>query len=180
MKNTTKLILIGITDCLVALSGYALMWLAALAGKVGWVEEYLPLNHSEISQVPGSEIIQLPYPGITLAMSSMVIAVVTFFGLLAVSESSGRGWGLNKGSMRGAVAATILVVYLFVLSMNAFVPYQGAMSDMMSAMVTSFTTIVGIMIPFYFGASAYVQGRSMEIDKDKDTKNAETPKDQKG
>jgi len=64
--------------------------------------------------------------------------------------------------------------------MNAFVPYQGAMSDMMSAMVTSFTTIVGIMIPFYFGASAYVQGRSMEIDKDKDTKNAETPKDQKG
>lgn len=178
MKNTTKLILIGIIDGFIALIGYALMWLTALAGKIGWFEENLPINTSKISQIPGSEALQLPYPGITLAMSSMIIALVTFFGLLAVSESSGRGWGLNKGSMRGAVAATILVVYLNVLSMNAFAPYQAEMSDMMGTMVNSFTYIVGTMIPFYFGASAYVQGRSMEVDKD--MKSAETPKDQKG
>jgi len=178
MKNTTKLILIGIIDGFIALIGYALMWLSALAGKIGWVKENLTINSSGISQIPGSEAIELPYPGITLAMSSTIIALVTFFGLLAVSESSGRGWGLNKGSMRGAVAATILVVYLNVLSMNAFAPYQAAMSDMMKTMVDSFTTIVSIMIPFYFGASAYVQSRSIKVDKDKDANNAEAAKDQ--
>ena len=80
--------------------------------------------------------------------------------------------------MRGAIAATILVVYLFVLSMNAFVPYQKEMPPMMEMMMTSFTTIIGIMIPFYFGASAYVQSRSIKVDTDKDTNNAEATKDQ--
>jgi len=111
-------------------------------------------------------------------MGSMIIALVTFFGLLTVGESSGKGWGLNKGTMRGAIAATILVVYLFVLSMNAFVPYQKEMPPMMEMMMTSFTTIIGIMIPFYFGASAYVQSRSIKVDTDKDTNNAEATKDQ--
>ncbi len=159
MKNTTKLTLIGIIDSFIALSGYALMWLSKFAVDAGWIKG----------------LIKLPYPGITLCVSSMIIALVTFFGLLTVSESSGKGWGLNKGTMRGAIAATILVVYLFVLSMSAFVPYKEEMPPMMSTMMDSFTTIVSIMIPFYFGASAYVQGRSMELDKD--MKSAETPKD---
>jgi len=99
----------------------------------------------------------------------MIIALVTFFGLLAASESSGKGWGLNKGSMRGAIAATIVVVYLFVLSMNAFVPYNKNMPPMMTTMVTSFTTIIAIMIPFYFGASAYVQAQTKDVDTKKVT-----------
>jgi hypothetical protein len=68
-----------------------------------------------------------------------------------------------------------LVVYLYVLSMNAFVPYNGDMPEMMKTMVSSFTTIIGIMIPFYFGASAYVQGRAIDANKEKGTKDAETP-----
>ena len=178
MKNTTKLILIGIIDGFIALSGLALMWLAKLAGETGWLKGNLA-SYSNISLIAEPEkLYYLPYPGIILAMGSMIIALVTFFGLLAVGESSGKGWGLNKGTMRGAIAGSILVVYLFVLSMSAFVPYQEKMPDMMSMMMTSFTTIIGIMIPFYFGASAYVQGRSMKVDTDKDTNNAEAAKDQ--
>jgi hypothetical protein len=105
----------------------------------------------------------------------MILASVTFFGLLAASESSGRGWGLNKGGMRGAIAATILVVYFFVLSMSAFVPYQGDMSEMMKTMVGTFTTVLSIMIPFYFGASAYVQTHTKDVDTEKVPK---VPKDQ--
>ena len=175
MKNTTKLILIGIIDGFIALSGLALMWLAKLAGETGWLKGNLAsYSNTSLIAIP-KELYYLPYPGITLAMGSMIIALVTFFGLLTVGESSGKGWGLNKGTMRGAIAATILVVYLFVLSMSAFVPYKEEMPPMMSTMMDSFTTIVSIMIPFYFGASAYVQGRSMELDKD--MKSAETPKD---
>ena len=178
MKNTTKLILIGIIDGFIALSGLALMWLAKLAGETGWLKGNLAsYSNTSLIAIP-KELYYLPYPGITLAMGSMIIALVTFFGLLTVGESSGKGWGLNKGTMRGAIAATILVVYLFVLSMNAFVPYQKEMPPMMEMMMTSFTTIIGIMIPFYFGASAYVQSRSIKVDTDKDTNNAEATKDQ--
>lgn len=167
MKNTTKLILIAIIDCVIAVSGYTLMWLAKIAADVGWFEKNLPSPYSKITE--------LPYPGITLSICAMILALVTFFGLLAASESSGRGWGLNKGGMRGAIAATILVVYFFVLSMSAFVPYNADMPEMMKTMVGTFTTILAIMIPFYFGASAYVQTHTKDVDTDKVQK---VPKDQ--
>jgi hypothetical protein len=61
MKNTTKLILIGIIDCVIAVSGYTLMWLAKIAADVGWFKENLPSPYSTITA--------LPYPGITLAIS---------------------------------------------------------------------------------------------------------------
>jgi hypothetical protein len=162
MKNTTKLILIGIVDCFIAVIGFASMWLTKLATDINWFNKT-----SLMSTYSGTK--ELPYPGITLALSCMIIALVTFFGLLAASESSGKGWGLNKGSMRGAIAATIVVVYLFVLSMNAFVPYNKTMPPMMTTMVTSFTAIIAIMIPFYFGASAYVQAQTKDADTKKVT-----------
>jgi len=157
MKNTTTLIVIAIIDCVIAISGYSVFWIVENAVDFHLVET------------------KLQYPGVVLAATSMIVALTTFFGLLTASESSGRGWGLNKGGMRGAIAATMLVVYFFVLSMNAFQPFQWAMSEMMQTMMTSFTTIVGIMIPFYFGASAYVQTHTKAIDTVEDPK---VPKDQ--
>jgi hypothetical protein len=150
MKSTSKLILLAIIDCIIAISGFSLFWIATSADNFGWLEQ------------------ELPYPGLMLAIASMVLALVTFFGLLAASESSGKGWGYNKGSMRGAIAATILVVYFYVLSMNAFQPYRDKMPEMMETMVSSFTTILGIMIPFYFGASAYVQTHTTDADTKKE------------
>lgn len=93
MKNTTTLIMIAIIDCVIAVSGFSFFWIVETADDFHLVGT------------------QLPYPGLVLAAASMILALVTFFGLLAASESSGRGWGLNKGGMRGAIAATILVVY---------------------------------------------------------------------
>lgn len=159
MKNTTTLIRIAIIDCVIAVSGFSFFWIA---------------EHANDSRLDGTKL-PYPYPGLVLAATSMILALTTFFGLLAASESSGRGWGLNKGGMRGAIAATMLVVYFFVLSLNAFQPFQWNMSEMMQTMMTSFTTILGIMIPFYFGASAYVQTHTKAIDTAEDPK---VPKDQ--
>lgn len=157
MKNTTTLIMIAIIDCVIAVSGFSFFWIVESADDFHLVGT------------------KLQYPGLVLAATSMILALTTFFGLLAASESSGRGWGLNKGGMRGAIAATMLVVYFFVLSLNAFQPFQWEMSEMMQTMMTSFTTILGIMIPFYFGASAYVQTHTKAIDTVEDPK---VPKDQ--
>lgn len=157
MKNTTKLILIGITDCIIVASGCSLWWLTKSADNFLWVKE------------------KIPNEGTILSITTMVLSLVTFFGILTASESSGRGWGLNKGGMRGAIAATILVIYFFVLSINLFIPFRDEMPEMMETMVSSFTTILGIMIPFYFGASAYVQTHTKDTDTKKVT---EAQKDQ--
>jgi len=146
MKNTRQLILIGFLDCVIVAIGFSSMWVFISGSKLNWVGY------------------NLPNPGIFMALTSTVLALVTFFGLLAVSESSGRGWGSNKGSMRGTIAATVLVVYFFVFSQNAFQPFKSEMSEMMETMVTSFTAIIGIVIPFYFGASAYVQTHTKDGD----------------
>lgn len=157
MQNTTKLIRIGIMDCIIAVSGCSLWWFAKSADNFLWVNE------------------KIPNEGIILSITTVVLSLVTFFGLLAASETSGRGWGLNKGGMRGAIAATILVVYFFILSINLFIPFEDEMPEMMETMVSSFTTILGIMIPFYFGASAYVQTHTKDTDTEKVT---EAPKGQ--
>jgi hypothetical protein len=149
--------MIAIIDCVIAIGGFSFFWIVESAKDLHLV---------------GTE---LQYPGLVLVATSMILALTTFFGLLAASEASGRGWGLNKGGMRGAIAATMLVVYFFILSVNAFQPFQWKMSEMMQTMMTSFTTILGIMIPFYFGASAYVQTHTKAIDTVEDPK---VPKDQ--
>lgn len=146
MKGTAKLIMLGIADSIIAVSGFSLWWFGRSYN----------LNNT----------------GIILAMTAMLLAMVTFFGLMALSESLGRGWGLNKGGMRGAIASAVLVVYFFVLSMSMFQPYNAEMPEQMKSMLANFTTIIGIMIPFYFGASAYVQTHTKDNDKD------EAPKDQ--
>jgi hypothetical protein len=149
MKNTTKLILLGIIDSIIAVSGFSLWWLTASNDQLKWLE-----------------ITYVPNTGIILAITGMVLASVTFFGLLAASESFGRGWGLNKGGMRGAIAGTILIFYFFVLSMAMFQPYKAGMPEQMKSMLETFTAIIGIMIPFYFGSSAYVQVHTKDAGTD--------------
>jgi hypothetical protein len=114
MKNTTKLILIGITDCIIVASGCSLWWLTKSADNFLWVKE------------------KIPNEGTILSITTMVLSLVTFFGILTASESSGRGWGLNKGGMRGAIAATILVIYFFVLSINLFILNSGFFNNQAS------------------------------------------------
>jgi hypothetical protein len=154
MESTRKLILLGIIDCIIAAGGFFLWWFAASDYSLWFFD--LEKN--------------IPNTGIILAITAMVLASATFFGLLAVSESFGRGWGLNKGGMRGAIASAILILYFFVLSMSMFQPYKAGMPEQMKSMLDNFTTIIGIMIPFYFGASAYVQARTKDVDKEKDSK----------
>ena len=92
-----------------------------------------------------------------LVITPIVLAYITFFGFMSISQAIGGEWSLNRGGMRGAITTTIIVVYFFIISMAIFNTYQGEVPPYMQTITENFTTTMGIVIAFYFGASAYVQ-----------------------
>jgi hypothetical protein len=95
-----------------------------------------------------------------LAIISFLLALTTYFGFMAISQSLGKGLESNIGSMRTAIASGVLVLYFFILPVSIFLTFKNALSEFGQSMVNNFTTTIGIIIPFYFGASAYVQAHA--------------------
>lgn len=87
-------------------------------------------------------------------------AATCFFGLLNLAQTDQERWEFSEASMRSAIAGTIVVVYLVLVGIVAFfVVGPRELPGITQTMVTNFTTVVGIVIAFYFGASAYVQAQ---------------------
>jgi hypothetical protein len=109
----------------------------------------------------------------------LVVAVGTaatcFFGLLILTQTKDEEWVLTEETMRTAIAGTIVVVYLVLVGIVAFfVVGPTNLPGITQTMVTNFTTIVGIVIAFYFGASAYVQAQREKSDRSKANANEES------
>ncbi len=85
-------------------------------------------------------------------------AATSFFGLLILTQPAGERWQVTEETMRTAIAGTIVVVYLVVVGIVAFFIYgPQELPGITETMVTSFTTVAGIVVAFYFGSSAYLQ-----------------------
>jgi len=105
-----------------------------------------------------------------LAMIAILLAFTTYFGFLSISQSMGQGINSDTGTMRTAIASGILVPYFFIISTAIFINRSGIMSDFMQSMINNFTTTIGVIVPFYFGASAYVQSRKYNENMGSDQK----------
>ncbi|MDI3567231.1 hypothetical protein [Bradyrhizobium sp. Arg816] len=78
----------------------------------------------------------------------------TFFGCVYAREAS------TEAALRAAIAAGIVTQYLVLVGLVSF--FQGsdhAMAPITQTMLSNFTTVVGIVVAFYFGASAYLEAR---------------------
>ena len=95
------------------------------------------------------------YPIIFAAPATGVMA---FFGLLAILTET-KTETVSDATMRSAVAGALVIMYMVVVGFGVFTGENyGGMSPMAQSLMTSFTSIVGIAVAFYFGSSAYVQG----------------------
>jgi hypothetical protein len=91
------------------------------------------------------------------------VAMISFVGLMALTQGDGKRWELTEGAMRTAIAGTIVIVYLVLVGIVAFFKVgPKELPGISQTLVTNFTTIVGVVIAFYFGASAYVQARAKD------------------
>jgi hypothetical protein len=94
-------------------------------------------------------------------------AAITFSSLLMLCHSERPEAQLSEAAMRTAIAGTIVMVYLVLLSIATVDIVPGQHSPLSDTLITSFTSIVGVVIASYFGASAYVQTRSKVADGEK-------------
>ena len=95
-----------------------------------------------------------------LAFCVIAAALITFFWFLSRSKNDAASQ-LNDGVLRKAIAASIVVEYIVLVGTFAFWGDStvAQLPPMTALLVPSFTSIVGIVIAFYFGASAYVEAR---------------------
>ena len=120
--------------------------LFAASGIVAWYAIPAPADPAA-SPGPGG------YDGI-LALTFFAIATTTFFGLLNAGSSSDSSSELAGGSMRLAIAATIVLTYLFCIGTSVYLMPQGDVNPITREFIQSFSGIVGVTVAFYFGASA--------------------------
>jgi len=85
------------------------------------------------------------------------IGIITFFGFAWVTNETGGQYALHKEGMRLAIVASVIVVDLVLVTTAPFLQNQSDPGDIFASLVNQFNTIVGVVVAFYFGASAYVQ-----------------------
>ena len=103
-------------------------------------------------------------------------AATCFFGLLNLTQANQERWELSEASIRSAIAGTIVIVYLVVVGIVAFfVVGPTELPGITQTMVTNFTTVVGIVIAFYFGTSAYVQAQREKKESGRDKADESRP-----
>lgn len=97
------------------------------------------------------------YPPIFAIIS---IGILTFFALLnpathgdTETHSGGR---LRDCDMRVAIAASVTTMYLALVGFGVWVESAGNTDPIAGDLMTSFSAVVGTVIAFYFGATAYV------------------------
>jgi hypothetical protein len=111
---------------------------------------------------------------IVVAMTIFIISITTFFGVMRIGIPK-TSKTINVGSMRRGIAASIVVTYLFMLCILTFYKTPAEIGVISRTFIESFTSLVGITIAFYFGASA-----ATEIFGKKDSQEEESAPKQEG
>lgn len=93
-------------------------------------------------------------------------SIITFYGFVIVDLSSGQKDEISDRGMRLAITASVVATYLALVGSATFFGSQvGEMPQIASALLTNFTSIVGVIIAFYFGSSAYIEARTRGVSK---------------
>lgn len=100
-----------------------------------------------------------------LGITTFCIAVTTFFGVMALNNSTTKG-RLNKESLQTAIASTIVITYICILCFSVFLNTPSEMGALTQSFVTTLSNVVGVTIVFYFSASAFFRGASPFITSD--------------
>jgi hypothetical protein len=85
------------------------------------------------------------------------IGVVTFIGMLSTANYASKTLDYKGGEMRTALASSIVIMYLVLVSFFSF-STKDISSPMAASVLQHFTYVVEIVIVFYFGSKAVMEG----------------------
>ena len=100
------------------------------------------------------EIICTDYVGMTIAITMIIAGTATLFGTLAVPGGQNADGSFREQRIRLSITMSILVIYFIWWSFAL----QWSNPDLpLDPMFQTLTDLLKIIIPFYFGASAFAQ-----------------------
>lgn len=82
------------------------------------------------------------------------IGVITFFGILIISNYMSGTSPLNSGEVRKALTSSFVVTYFAFLPLVTYGSVNLPADEPVKTIVTNFTWIVGAIVIFYFGTRA--------------------------
>jgi hypothetical protein len=125
-------------------------------GAMSWVAVTMLANGASVVEM------QATHSDAPLGLAAGATAMFAFVGMLALAQRPGGGWRISEPIMRTAIATSLVAEYTALVSMTAFhVGNTSNLPPLTQSLISSFTTVVGIVIAFYFGASAFVEGRKL-------------------
>jgi hypothetical protein len=96
-----------------------------------------------------------------LIFSVIASSLITFFWFLRCGVQTNSGV-LSDYVMRTAITAAVIVSFLMIVGMGVFfVEEAGGMPPIAQTLLTSYTTVVGVVVAFYFGGSVYLEGKKV-------------------
>jgi hypothetical protein len=92
-----------------------------------------------------------------IGVTAFSIGVVTFFGVTALNRAAQEPQAIDDERLRTAVACSLVISYLYMVAFTTFVGNAPTIGPVTKEFIESFSSVIGITIAFYFGASAATQ-----------------------
>lgn len=122
------------------------------------------------------EFVLNEHPDAILTVTSFTVAMIAFFGFMRMSGSPDGESSLTMGAMRNAIAGSIVVTYLYVVSVFVYVGYIGDLPEIVRLLLDSLTAAVSVTIAFYLGSEAAIRifSREASAERESSAKNEST------
>lgn len=93
-----------------------------------------------------------------LAFCTAASGIITFFHFIAIPSGNTQESQNKDERLRAAIAGAVVVQYLVLVGLTAYFNNSTAkLPALTESMIGSFTAIVGVVVVFYFGSSAYIE-----------------------
>jgi hypothetical protein len=136
-----------------------LCWIVIIVIVVGLSIVYLVLDPlwqaSSAARDAGKDVVVVRNAELGTVLTLVVTSLVTLFGTLAIRGAQDDAGNFREPRVRFSLTITFVVFYFVFLSMALY--WTGERTGTSKDMIQTFTNLLMIVIPFYFGASAYTQ-----------------------
>jgi len=92
--------------------------------------------------------------------------LITFFGILIQNLEAEEDKNVSTQSMRLAITGLVTSSYIALQAYLLFIPENTQLAKVSETLLTNFTAVVGTVIAFFFGSTAYIEGRRSDRNGD--------------
>ncbi len=114
-----------------------------------------------------------PESDFIVSMTAFSIGVLTFFGIMELNRSAEDSRMFREENLRTAIAASLVITYLFIVCFTSFVKTADAAGVVTREFIQSFAQVISVTIAFYFGATAATQIFGRRSDNEQNSKSGE-------